>query len=411
MTYSLIGILSVLIQIIVNLDIFRKNHESRVPAVKYYRLFLLSAILFHVSDAVWGFMNHTHLPAVLYVNTVVSFAAIALSVLTWMLFVVHYLEDKQKFDRVLYYIGWVLFAFQIALLVINMFEPILFRLNQSGEYVAGGARYAVFGIYVMMFLMTSIHVFTVALRTKGRQKRRHLIVGLFGIVMILAVTVQIFEPMLPLYSIGYLLGCCVLHTFVVEDEKAEYLRELEASHYREELQKKELAAAKNKINTDELTGVKSKYAYAEAEANLDLRLAAGQVEGFAVAVFDLNNLKRVNDVLGHEAGNKYIAEACRYICDTFTHSPVFRIGGDEFVAILEGRDYDNREQLMGEFQRQMEENMVSGKTMVISHGMAEFEPGSDSGYSDVFSRADERMYRNKWLVKERAAKLFERPQW
>jgi diguanylate cyclase (GGDEF)-like protein len=407
MTYSLIGILAVFIQIIVNYDVFRKQDETRIPAVNAYRRFLISVILFHVADACWGFLSVSGVDAAFFAGSVLIFTMLAISILAWTLFVLRYLEDSNRFDRAFYCIGWVMFAFQIIVLLINFFTPILFYLDDSGTYHPGVARYIVLGIQVMMFLATSVYTLAFNGCSDTRQKRRHLTIGLFGLAMIVATTVQMFDPLIPWYSIGYLLGCCVLHTFVVQDEKAEYLHEVEEAQRQAEKRKKELDATRAKVNTDTLTGVKSKFAYVEAERDMDQRIAASQVEHFAVVVFDLNNLKQINDTQGHEAGNEYITSACRYICDMFAHSPVFRIGGDEFVSILEGRDYENREKIIQEFQAQMEKNMMEGSMVMISHGISEYDPEHDNAYSDVFSRADERMYLYKWLIKERAAKLAE----
>lgn len=85
---------------------------------------------------------------------------------------------------------------------------------------------------------------------------------------------------------------------------------------------------------------------------------------FAIAVFDLNNLKDINDRLGHEVGDQYIKNACRVICDSFKHSPVFRVGGDEFAVFLENTDYWVRERIMQQFDSRMEENAASGGVVV-----------------------------------------------
>lgn len=85
----------------------------------------------------------------------------------------------------------------------------------------------------------------------------------------------------------------------------------------------------------------------------------------------------------------------------FKHSPVFRIGGDEFVAFLEGNDYRNRKELMAEFETQIEENLHSGGVVVAS-GLAVFRPGYDNSYRRVFERADQRMYDRKGSLKAMA---------
>ena len=155
----------------------------------------------------------------------------------------------------------------------------------------------------------------------------------------------------------------------------------------------------NKAFTDDLTGVKSKHAYVEAELLLDQRIDEGTVDEFALVLFDLNELKKINDSQGHEAGDQYIREACRIICTRFKRSPIYRIGGDEFVAILEGDDYGNRAELLAAFETQMDLNQAQGRITVAS-GCACFDPARDKSSQTVFERADEQMYQRKKRMKD-----------
>ncbi|MBQ6985537.1 MAG: GGDEF domain-containing protein [Oscillibacter sp.] len=138
------------------------------------------------------------------------------------------------------------------------------------------------------------------------------------------------------------------------------MQALQESLTREENQQRELSATKHKAYTDPLTGVKSKTAYLEVTESYKCHMIAGDALEFATVVFDVNDLKRVNDVEGHEAGDRHIISACGMICDVFKHSPIFRIGGDEFVAILEGKDYRNRDTLMLAFNQLVGENLRNG---------------------------------------------------
>ncbi|MBQ9411693.1 MAG: diguanylate cyclase [Oscillospiraceae bacterium] len=156
----------------------------------------------------------------------------------------------------------------------------------------------------------------------------------------------------------------------------------------------------SKVFTDDLTGVKSKHAYVEAVERLDRRIRDGAVTEFAMVLFDLNDLKRINDTRGHDAGDRYIREACSIICTRFKHSPVYRIGGDEFVAILEGTDYETRGEAMAAFEKEMDENLDQGKLTVAS-GAACFDPAADVSSQTVFRRADKRMYQRKEQMKEK----------
>ena len=147
---------------------------------------------------------------------------------------------------------------------------------------------------------------------------------------------------------------------------------------------------------DELTGTRNKTAYFELEESVQKSIESGMEEpSFAIAIFDINDLKKVNDEEGHKAGDDYIKSAAKLICDTFDHSPVFRIGGDEFVIFMQGDDYNDRDDLMLRFHEQILENILNGYGPIIASGMAEYIPGSDKSVSAVFERADDNMYNDK----------------
>ena len=139
---------------------------------------------------------------------------------------------------------------------------------------------------------------------------------------------------------------------------------------------------------------KSKHAYVEEEERINSLIRENISEAFAVAVCDINGLKDVNDKCGHIAGDKYIKTACKKICRIFKHSPVYRIGGDEFVIILRESDYRNRYDLIAEMDLQNISSSNKGEG-TIAIGLSEYRPDSDSFVSDVFERADRSMYENK----------------
>ena len=114
-------------------------------------------------------------------------------------------------------------------------------------------------------------------------------------------------------------------------------------------------------------------------------------------VLDVNDLKKVNDSAGHEAGDQYIRDACRIICNTFKHSPVFRIGGDEFAVIAQGDDYARIENLIVRMKEYNAQALGSGG-IVIACGMARNK--GDASVAPVFERADQIMYENKSDLKD-----------
>ncbi len=162
---------------------------------------------------------------------------------------------------------------------------------------------------------------------------------------------------------------------------------------------KALSIANEMARRDELTGTKNLTAYHEMEKDLQ-DLARTESEPFGIVVCDINGLKIINDTEGHKAGDDYIRSASRLICRTYSHSPVFRIGGDEFVVILKGQDFMNRESLLSRIRRQSEENIRMGDGPVVAVGEADFTPQEDQSVADVFNRADGMMYDNKARLKE-----------
>ena len=177
------------------------------------------------------------------------------------------------------------------------------------------------------------------------------------------------------------------------------LRNIDARVRREREQAMALRKATELASRDALTGVKSKGVFVEAELQWDERIRSESDLAFGIAMFDLNGLKEVNDTQGHAAGDTYIRSAGAAICETFKHSPVYRIGGDEFAATLSGADYENREALLESFLTGNPERAAQGKA-VVACGIAVYRPGEDNRFQDVFERADAEMYDNKRRIKE-----------
>ena len=156
-------------------------------------------------------------------------------------------------------------------------------------------------------------------------------------------------------------------------------------------------------NKDALTGVRNRTAYDRYMERLQQELAEGD-EKFGLAMADLNYLKIINDNYGHYKGNVAIQKFCGTLCDVFGHSPVFRIGGDEFVVILKGHDYDNCAELVLEFDRRLEtlrqdDTLEEWEKISAAIGFALYDAALDRSPEDVSIRADKAMYDRKKEMK------------
>ncbi len=226
MTYSIIGILAAVILLITNQDLIRKGRVF-TQAQRTYRAFLIGVMAYYITDLLWGILDEHHLTTLLYADTSVHFAAMATAVMLWTKYVIEYLNGGTRFEKVLFVVGRCFLWFELIVILINFFYPILFSIDENGVYHAHIARYLTLTIQILMFLLTSIYTLFITAKSHGSVKIRHLTIGLFGIAMIALITIQVFYPLMPFYAMGYMLGTCLLHSFVMEDEKEEYRRELQ----------------------------------------------------------------------------------------------------------------------------------------------------------------------------------------
>ena len=174
------------------------------------------------------------------------------------------------------------------------------------------------------------------------------------------------------------------------------LRNINAQVKREEEYEYNLAAAQRKATRDALTGVKNKHAYDEAEKELNEQIANGEHPEFAIVMFDVNDLKLINDTQGHHAWDEHMRKACSVICNIFKHSPVYRVGGDEFCVIAKGHDYEMADLLVDLVDTY---NHGEGKEtgVVVACGLARYE--GEGTASSVYEHADRVMYENKLKLK------------
>ena len=155
-----------------------------------------------------------------------------------------------------------------------------------------------------------------------------------------------------------------------------------------------------RVFVDPLTSVRNKGAFSDYVEKLQQQIDDDpEKTEFAICVFDCDELKKVNDKYGHEKGDVYLKTASQLICRIFQHSPVFRIGGDEFSVVLQNEDYRNREDLTvaleEEIQRINDSTDNVWEQVHITMGLSVYDPEVDRAVSDTVRRADKEMYSRK----------------
>lgn len=118
----------------------------------------------------------------------------------------------------------------------------------------------------------------------------------------------------------------------------------------------------------------------------------------ACIVFDMNNLKRVNDSLGHSIGDQLILNFARLLRNAFPAKDfVGRYGGDEFMAVVYDADRQTVLEILNELQREIDQFNSYGTQFLIScsHGWALSTDYNECTLRTLFDKADKYMYENK----------------
>ncbi len=148
---------------------------------------------------------------------------------------------------------------------------------------------------------------------------------------------------------------------------------------------RKLSSARSRANLDLLTGVKNRTAYENMSESLTRQIESGENVRYAIVICRVHGVGWINETLGREAGNMLIRRSCDTICETFKHSPVFRVAGDKFAVIAMGHDYECIEDLMEQIKAYNPGSEGNGEPG-ITCGMAKYD-GTGS-VASVFHRAE-----------------------
>lgn len=268
------------------------------------------------------------------------------------------------------------------LLLVNFIEPFAFHIAGGISYERL-ALYPLIIIWPLMYILASVAICIVrSLQAPSYEKDIAAKLLAFTLIIlisaILSALIYGFTPW-PFVALGLMFLYLNVHT-----KQAEALGIL--------------------AYKDALTGLRNATAYSFMMKDLDTKIQSGNAE-FAIIVADVNDLKNINDRYGHNTGDQLLIETSRLLCQIFAHSPVHRIGGDEFTIILEGSDYENCSLLIKRLERAMTHTTFTcdghRHHISIAVGLAAYDPRIHSSSSDVFRAADKTMYVNKVRRKRR----------
>jgi signal transduction histidine kinase/CheY-like chemotaxis protein len=236
--YMIVAAIALIIYLIINwreLTIWRRD-ESRAGA-REFRHFLLALLVFFLTDVLWGVFEGLKWPRTLYFDTLMFFLTMASSIYFWTRFIATYLHMEGWPRRRLLWTGRIIFGAFVLALAMNAFTHQFFTVDAQGQYAPGPTRQMIFWLLAAFNVYVSLMTLLQLPKTQGSLHRRNRMLVILGLVMTAAILFQLKDPFLPLYGLGALFSCCLLHVFVVEDERIDlHQKELLARDYQAQLE-------------------------------------------------------------------------------------------------------------------------------------------------------------------------------
>lgn len=377
--YVEMGLISIFLCLIIYIQ-QKQNQEDIFGSGAFNRIIWLTIVVLFLDTWSWMMLNGLFYQNYWFHTILLCIYAICHTWLPMELFKYCMAERCRSMKIPCHLIMRTPFFIAVVMYLINAVHPFVFRILPDGSFERM-KLYPTATVWSMLYIggcvASSLYYYHVA-DEKNKTTRGHILI--FAIIGFVGASLGVLFDS---FSIWPVVALGIVYLYLNVQSKRE--------------QELDMLAFK-----DSLTGLKNTAAYRHQVNEMEQKIQAGIAE-FAVVVMDVNGLKAANDLHGHEIGDKLIVQAGKLICRTFQHSPVFRIGGDEFVVIMEQEDYENRYALMETFDRALAHTVVREQDdeipVSVAGGMAEYRSGTGMHYLDVFQAADKAMYKKKVMMK------------
>ena len=205
----------------------RPNLDAKNRMDAAFLLLIRWTAIFCFVDGIWGvtasdvIINDT----LLVITSTMFHLSAAFTPVVWLNFVLAYLENV-RFYKAYTILVKVIFLLQAAIIFENISSRRMFGVNEAGEYTSTSVRRILF--YIQYFTYILIGVISIVQYLRGRDlnleetsgrmvKKSYKSVLWFVAAPILTGIFQMLYPDAPAYSIGYMLGCCIIYSFVLTD--------------------------------------------------------------------------------------------------------------------------------------------------------------------------------------------------
>lgn len=271
-----------------------------------------------------------------------------------------------------------LFAFDVILAVFQIFFQRTGRLQFTSTIFLNFLPYSLVGILILYYVNTN---------PEYRKKR---VTYFFNAStgMIIIAFIMAFVLRKKSTAVSYFLDIAIFMTFislslVIYRKSADRLEGFKTSQLYRKLALIDLS-----------TGVSSKTAWFRLSE--EFNPAQHELKDCCLIMFDMNNLKKINDIHGHLAGDQVISSFCNCLVQTVGMAgEIFRVGGDEFICFCNKTSREKIDGLLKKFDSAVENQKDSPLPFTAAYGYAFFTPRDKSDFAAAQAEADKNMYSDK----------------
>ena len=217
---------AVVLGILLISDIRVSKRPTRLE--KSYRVMSAWVVFFCLQDALWGICEAGAIKsdAIFFLSSSIFHMSTVLTTFFWLKYVLDYLGEKVKYKKVYLAIDGLIICAELVLVLVNFFTPTLFEIV-DGKYITADYRTLTFANQYIVYLIIGVIALLAALKKGEKYSTNYKTVFFFAIAPILLGICQLLFPDAPFYSLGYFLGCIIIHMFIVANDREAYLSEEE----------------------------------------------------------------------------------------------------------------------------------------------------------------------------------------
>lgn len=366
--YVQINVIGIILLVILLSNQRRKAGYSDLQSLFNAMIYTTIGIFtFDIVTVLLDGINYPGSSVVLFVLLTIFYILCVIAPFTVVKYCLYSTYEESRTRRMYQHINLGLFLVNLYIIVLNVYQPILFHVNESSMYIRDSYLVLPFIISLFLCLGSWCIPFVEALKKKNKSHKRQLLfISLFGLVLFIATILQYFFNGLPLVWITLAIFIVMLYVNVQNRQ----------------------------LMMDALTEVNNRYSF---DMYIEKRMK-NQRSGFTLYMIDLDDFKEINDTYGHIEGDLVLQDVATGILKACNNKNVFisRYGGDEFIVVyneVNDQEIEYLKERMISFITEQQKKQNRGYVVEVSIGY--YRSKEFDSKETIIRSADTHMYARK----------------